>query len=170
MIQAAIERFAQGAGAPLASIEGLTREELLAVPIPGTWNIQQIVLHLMDSDLIGTDRMKRVIAEEKPLLVNYDENKFAERLHYDALDVRQAAEVFRLNRLLTVEILRRLPEADFARVHVQAQLACEHQPVAQVGGTGLFGVSLDDIGVVPRDAACSRRCQHESVILSIREY
>lgn len=121
MIQAAIERFAQGASAPLASIEGLTREELLAFPIPGTWNIQQIVLHLMDSDLIGTDRMKRVIAEEKPLLVNYDENKFAERLHYDALDVRQAAEVFRLNRLLTVEILRRLPEADFARVGIHTQ-------------------------------------------------
>ena len=124
MIQAMIERFAQGAGVPLAAIEGLSREEMLALPVPGTWSIQQIVVHLLDSDLVATDRMKRVIAEEKPLLVGFNETKFAERLHYDALDVRQAAEMFRLNRELMATILRKLPEADFARqgVHTESGL------------------------------------------------
>ena len=38
---------------------------MLAFPIPGTWSIQQIIMHLMDSDLIASDRMNfaKVIAE-----------------------------------------------------------------------------------------------------------
>ena len=67
MDRAMIERYAAGADVPAAAIRGLTRDELNAFPVPGTWSIQQIVLHLMDSDLIGSDRMKRVAAEENPV-------------------------------------------------------------------------------------------------------
>ena len=62
------------------AIKGLGREDLTAFPVPGTWSIQQIVIHLMDSDLIGTDRMKRIIAEENPTLVGYDQDKFVASL------------------------------------------------------------------------------------------
>ncbi|HTN76674.1 MAG TPA: DinB family protein [Pirellulaceae bacterium] len=121
MIEQAIEQYALGASVPLRGIAGLTREELLAFPVPGTWSIQQIVLHLMDSDLVASDRMKRVIAEDKPLLLNYDENLFTARLHYEELDAQQAVELFRLNRELTANILRRLPPADFERVGIHTQ-------------------------------------------------
>jgi hypothetical protein len=49
-----------------------------AFPVPGTWSIQQIVLHMMDSDLIASDRMKRVIAEDRPTLIGYNETAFSE--------------------------------------------------------------------------------------------
>jgi hypothetical protein len=111
-----IERYAAGAGSPAQAIAGLSREELNALPVPGTWSIQQIVVHLMDSDLIGSDRMKRVAAEERPpTLIGYDESAFARGLFYDQLDPRLACEVFEKNRLLTAEILRRLPDAAFDR-------------------------------------------------------
>ena len=58
-----IERYAAGANVPAEAIRGLTPTDLNAFPVPGTWSIQQIVIHLMDSDLIGSDRMKRVAAE-----------------------------------------------------------------------------------------------------------
>lgn len=110
-----IEQYAAGAEVPAKSIVGLDRSDLLAFPVPGTWSIQQIILHLMDSDLIGADRMKRVAAEDGPMLVGYDETAFAKRLGYEHLSVRDAAEIFRLNRLMTAEILRRLPPAAFER-------------------------------------------------------
>lgn len=110
-----IEKYAAGADVPARSIVGLERADLLAFPVPGTWSIQQIILHLMDSDLIGADRMKRVAAEEEPTLVGYNETAFANRLGYEHLSVRDAAEIFRLNRLMTAEILRRLPPAAFQR-------------------------------------------------------
>ncbi len=112
-----VERYAAGAAQPAQAIAGLTTEQLNAFPVPGTWSIQQIVIHLMDSDLIGADRMKRVAAEQRPpTLLGYDESSFAQNLFYDQLDPHMACEVFEKNRLLTAEILRRLPEEAFARV------------------------------------------------------
>src|SRR5262245_55267530 len=111
-----IERYAQGAGKLRQAIAGLNREQLNSFPVPGTWSIQQIVLHMMDSDLIGSDRMKRVAAETKrPTLIGYDETAFAGGLFYDQLDPQMACEVFEKNRLLTTEILRRLPAEAFER-------------------------------------------------------
>jgi uncharacterized damage-inducible protein DinB len=110
-----VEQYAAGANSLSHAIAGLSRDELLAYPVPGTWSIQQIVLHLMDSDLISSDRMKRVIAEENPTLIGYDETAFARGLFYEALDAGLAAGVFAKNRQLTAEILRRVPEEAFDR-------------------------------------------------------
>ena len=110
-----VGKYAAGAKALSGPITGLSQEDLLAYPVPGTWSIQQIVLHLMDSDLISSDRIKRVIAEENPTLIGFDETAFARGLFYEALDAGLAAEVFMKNRQLTAEILRRVPEEAFDR-------------------------------------------------------
>lgn len=115
MDRAMIEEYARGGPVLAEEIRGLTRAELLAVPVPGTWSMQQIVLHLMDSDLIASDRMKRIIAEENPPIIGYSESAFAQRLHYDKQDAQIAAEIFALNRKLTAKVLRNLPEEAFRR-------------------------------------------------------
>ena len=50
-----IERYVAEAGELGKSITGLAPEDLLAFPVPGTWSIQQIVLHIVDSDLVLAD-------------------------------------------------------------------------------------------------------------------
>jgi hypothetical protein len=116
MDRSLIEKYATDASVPGEAIRGLTKADLNAFPVPGTWSIQQIIIHLMDSDLIGTDRMKRVAAESSPpQLIGYDETAFAKNLFYDKLDPVQACEVFRLNRLLTAAVLRNLPDSAFTR-------------------------------------------------------
>lgn len=115
MDRAWIEKYAAGGPLLRQSLEGLTREQRLAHPVPGTWSIQQIALHLLDSDLIASDRMKRVIAEDRPTLIGYNETAFGEKLFYDELDAQLAADIFEKNRRLTTEILRRLPDEAFAR-------------------------------------------------------
>ena len=102
-----VEAYAAGADAPARAIKGLTREDLLAHPIPGTWSIQELVIHLMDSDLVACDRMKRIAAENKPpLLIGYDESAFARNLNYAGADAAMACEGFRVNRLMTAAALR----------------------------------------------------------------
>ena len=106
----------EGAGEKLRqAIKGLGREGLVAFPVPGTWSIQQIVIHIMDSDLIGADRMKRIIAEENPTLVGYDQDKFVANLFYDEQSAAEAVEIFDRNRRLFARVLRKLPESVFAR-------------------------------------------------------
>src|SRR5688572_11152340 len=87
-----IDQFEAGGQRVKDAIKGLSREELTAFPVPGMWSIQQIVIHLQDSELVAIDRMKRIIAEEKPLLVGFDENKFTKNLFYDDQSVEDAAE------------------------------------------------------------------------------
>src|SRR5262245_13970619 len=110
-----IDRYITEADDLGKSIAGLSREELLATPVPGTWSIQQIVMHMLDSDLVASDRMKRIVAEDNPLLIGFDETEFANKLHYDAIDATAACQLFTLNRKLTGELLRKLPDAAFER-------------------------------------------------------
>jgi len=113
-----IEQYASGSDELIRGIAGLTREELNSHPVPNTWSIQQIVMHLLDADLIASDRMKRIIAEDNPLLIGYNETKFAERLHYDKADAMAAAQLFASNRNMTAALLRHLREEDFLRTGV----------------------------------------------------
>ena len=86
MIEQAIEQYAKGADALNRAIRGLNAADLDAFPVPGTWSIRQVVVHVMESDLIGTDRMKRIAAMDRPLLIGYDENAFITPLHPERAD------------------------------------------------------------------------------------
>src|SRR4051812_26629550 len=111
----AINEFERGGQALRHAVAGLSRQDLLAHPVPGTWSIQEIVIHLMDSDLIGIDRMKRVIAEDRPLLIGYNESRLAKSLAYDHQSSEDAITVFDMSRKLFAPVLRGLPEAAFDR-------------------------------------------------------
>jgi len=116
-----IDRFAAGARVPRTWLQGLTPTDLNATPVPGKWSVQQVVLHVLDSDLIATHRMKRIIAEDVPLLLAYDETRFAASLFYEHMDVALACDLFELNRRQMTDILRRLPDAAFERTGVHNQ-------------------------------------------------
>ncbi len=111
-----IEHYAAGGEALQQAIAGLSDADFAARPADGSWSIGQIVLHLMDSDLIASDRMKRVIAEPNPpQLIGFDESAFAANLFYDRLNPRVAAKIFSRNRQLTTIIFSSLPESAFER-------------------------------------------------------
>ncbi len=116
-----VERYAAGARTPRTWIAGLNPADLNAAPIPGKWSVQQLVLHVLDSDLIASHRMKRIIAEDVPLLLAYDETRFAASLFYEEMDVSLACDLFELNRRQTTDILRLLPDAAFERTGVHNQ-------------------------------------------------
>jgi len=107
-----IEHYANGGDKLSMAIRGLTREDLLCPPDPdwnvGKWSIQQVVIHAVDSDLVSTDRLKRMIAEDNPTLIGYDENKFVANLFYDEQPAEQAIALLDANRKLFATVLRRL--------------------------------------------------------------
>lgn len=42
----------------------------------GTWSCRALLAHLMDADLVYTHRIRRVLAEDAPVLQNWDEQAF----------------------------------------------------------------------------------------------
>ena len=111
-----IDQWEHGGEKLALAIRGLTREDMTCIPIPGKWSIQQVVIHLMDSDLIATDRMKRTIAEDKPTLIGYDETKFIQNLFPDEQSAEDAVKIFDLNRRLFAKVLRKVPASAWDRV------------------------------------------------------
>ncbi len=115
MDRAWIEKFEAQADLPRELIQGLSADDLDARPGPGAWSMRELICHLLDSDLVGGERMKRVIAMNRPLLLGYDENAFVERLPHGAMDIQLVCDVFAGNRRLMASILRAISEEDFTR-------------------------------------------------------
>lgn len=121
-ISAAIDDFERAGQKLRDAINGLTRDQLIAHPVPGTWSIQEIVIHLQDSDGIGVDRMKRIAAENLPLLLGYNETLFARHLAYDDQSIEDAVTIFDLTRRQFARVLRKLPAGTFEKAGIHNEI------------------------------------------------
>ena len=100
------------------AIAGMSHEHLLARPIPGRWSTLEVICHLTDSEQAWCHRLKRVIAEERPLIVGYDESRFTAALHYESSDPAVELDLLESMRRQMARILRRIPEGAWSRVGV----------------------------------------------------
>ncbi|HEX4053330.1 MAG TPA: DinB family protein [Tepidisphaeraceae bacterium] len=114
-----IDQYESGGEKLQKAVAGLSKQDLLWTPPAdagiGRWSIQQIVIHLMDSDLIWASRMKSIIAEENPTILGYNESKFTDNLFYADQDAEAATRLFDLNRHQFARVLRKLPDSAFSR-------------------------------------------------------
>lgn len=59
------------------TVDSLTGEELSKTYREGSWNIQQLVHHIADSQLNMYQRLKLALTDENPLVPNFDQDKWA---------------------------------------------------------------------------------------------
>lgn len=78
-----MDRFATGYAAVEAALEGISHAELDRRPSDDEWSPREVVHHLADSEATAYVRLRKLIAEDEPLIQGYDEPEFARRLHYD---------------------------------------------------------------------------------------
>ncbi len=116
-----ISLYAAGAKILRKAVEGVAPQKLNIRIAPGTWSMQEIVVHMIDSDLATTHRMRRIAAEELPLLVSYDEDAFIARLAAEKTDMAEALDLFDANRKFTARWLRTLESSAFARSGIHTQ-------------------------------------------------
>jgi uncharacterized damage-inducible protein DinB len=114
-IKPVLDRFADGGPLLVQAVAGLSAEQARDHPIPGTWSVAELVAHLLDCDLVFADRMKRIIAEESPTLVAFDESAWLIRLDSNAMPVEETVALFAANRKWMARILRAQDESTFAR-------------------------------------------------------
>jgi len=103
---------------------GLNSEQIRARPISGKWSILEVVCHIADFEIVGTDRIKRTFAEKEPLLPGGDETLFAQRLCYHDRDLHEEMRLIETIRNSTIRILRAATAADWDRTgrHTEAGL------------------------------------------------
>ena len=137
-----IETYVAGVGSLRQAVAGLTREQLTARPVPGKWSTLEVVCHLADFEPILADRIKRIIAEDRPTLIGADENRFAAALAYHQRDLEEELEIVERTRSQLARILRAQSDEVLQRVGVhnergpltlvfciEREGACREQPM-----------------------------------------
>jgi uncharacterized damage-inducible protein DinB len=111
-----IEEYRCGYGLLLDAIEGLNEEELRFKPSPNQWSIHEIIIHVADSEMVSTQRMKKVLVEESPVLESFDQEAWAKKLRYEDLDRETYLLLFKLHRSSMVPVLEGLNAEQSKRV------------------------------------------------------
>ncbi len=103
------------------AVAGMTAEQILSRPIPGKWSTVEVVAHLAGTEVYYTDRIERIIALERPLLLGVDERPYAERLNYQAFDLAEQLDLFTALRRHETRILRLQPAEAWQRTAVHSE-------------------------------------------------
>src|SRR5260370_8199411 len=105
-------------GGVRTSVAGLTDRELSAREAKGKWSIRQVIRHLADSELVWAYRLRLVLGQDRPPLTGYDQDLWAERLHYTDASVDESLDEFAVVRRSNLRLLTAVPPADLPRAAV----------------------------------------------------
>ena len=109
------------------------------------WTPRQVIHHLADSESMAYIRLRRLIAEDDPTIVGYDEPEWARRLHYDR-PIASSVAVARAVRTASLELLESLEDSEWSRTGTHTE-------------SGPYGVEgwLEIYASHPRDHAAQIR-------------
>ena len=97
------------------SVAGLSDQQRRSHPVPGKWSVHEVVCHCADSETNAYARIRFLVAEERPVIQGYDQERWAQRFDYHALPLAPALATVDAVRANTAALLRRLPESAWAR-------------------------------------------------------
>jgi hypothetical protein len=108
-----IRQYAEGYDEVAKALRGFPEESLSAHPIPGKWSAREIVHHLADSESISAQRLRKLLVEEFPVILGYDQEKFALLLRYNVRPIEPALEAFRTARATTLQLIEVMTDEDW---------------------------------------------------------
>jgi hypothetical protein len=87
----------------------------------GKWSMLHVLRHLADGELVMGYRLRRIIAEDRPPIRGYDQDQWADRLHYDRADATESLAEFRALRAGNLRLVRALGPAERKRAGVHSE-------------------------------------------------
>ena len=108
-----IRRYRDGHRAVTEALDGITEDELDRSADSG-WTPREIAHHLADSEMMSAIRLRRIIAEDEPVLAGYDEALFAKTLTRGR-PIAASLEAMRWARETSLQIIESLSDEDWHR-------------------------------------------------------
>jgi hypothetical protein len=116
-----LARYRSGAAAVDDALIGITDDELDRAPAePDGWTPRLVVHHLADSEAMAYTRLRRLVADEKPVIQGYDEPVWARRLHYDR-PIDPSLAVMRAVRASSLQLLESLTDDEWSRTGTHSE-------------------------------------------------
>lgn len=121
---AKIEEYGRGPFLLAAALAEIPREAWVFQPAPKEWNVNEILVHMADSEMMGVIRLYKLISEPGETLMPYEAGIWGEVMRYVEQDGEDAFQLFMLARRKTYQVLMNLPENVYANtlVHPEKEL------------------------------------------------
>jgi uncharacterized damage-inducible protein DinB len=103
------------------AIANIPPGQLLQPEMAGKWSIAQVVRHLADAEIVWAWRLRLILAQDRPELTGYDQDRWSARLGYERADAGESLELFSTVRRSNVRLLERATAADLKRVGVHSE-------------------------------------------------
>ena len=116
-----IDDYLSGPALLRQAVAGMTREQLVARPVPGKWSTLEVICHLADFEIVYADRIKRIVAENEPTMFGGDPSMFATRLAYHQRNAEEELLLIAVLRQHVARILRTLKPEDFQRRGIHSE-------------------------------------------------
>lgn len=116
-----IDAYLAGLEELRSAVRGMSREQLLARPVPGTWSTLEVLCHLADSEAVFADRMKRILAEDRPPLPFADPKLFVPALAYMQRDADVEIGLIEMTRRQMASILQAVPPECMQRTGIHSK-------------------------------------------------
>jgi hypothetical protein len=115
-----LDRYASGVADLEDALAGITEADLDRPQPSGEWTARQVVHHLADSESMAYIRLRRLIAEDDPVIHGYDEPEWARRLHYERA-IEASVAVVRAVRSASLQLLETLTPVELARTGTHSE-------------------------------------------------
>ena len=110
-----IRRYAEGPKLLKAALAKAPPEARQWRPAPGKWSVHEVVVHCADSETNAHMRLRYLVAETEPLIVGYDQDRWARELDYHSLPLEPALAAIEAVRANTIPLLSRIPETAWGK-------------------------------------------------------
>ena len=103
------------------AVAGLSVDQLRTPEKPGKWSIAHVLRHLADSEVVWGWRMRLILAQDRPPITGYDQDRWADRLHYGEADVEDSLDALRVLRRDNLKLIERATPQELQRVGVHSE-------------------------------------------------
>lgn len=111
-----IRRYEEGPAKLKAALARVPPEARKWRPAEGRWSVHEVVCHCGDAETNAALRLRYLVAEEKPVIVGYDQEVWARTFDYHSAPLEPALAAVEATRANTAALLRRLPERAWSKV------------------------------------------------------
>jgi hypothetical protein len=109
--KAAFERLKKGPRLLAKALRGMKKKTPDRSYAPGKWTIREIVCHLRDCELVYSGRYRKLVAEDNPTLMAFDQDRWADQTLYAKQDWQEAKATFDALRETNIEMLELVDSA-----------------------------------------------------------
>lgn len=88
---------------------------------PGKWAVVEVVQHLADTEVVYGYRMRMILAHQEPEIQGYDQDLWAERLHYREREMDDALSDLAAFRGANLRLLRGLVDVEWRRCGLHSE-------------------------------------------------